>query len=134
MNDSSEEQWNRMHISAQMDWLRSRLKDREALTFYLIMALLFTLPMGTSPPTIFGIAAVMVWMVSGKWSDVMERCLRKRWCWPVLLLVILPWVGMTYSPDPWGLGLKFAKKKPLLDLRYRGLLHFLPSPCTGWID
>jgi hypothetical protein len=34
------------------------------------------------------------------------------------MLIILPWIGLIYSPDPTGLGIKFAKKNALLDLLF----------------
>jgi O-antigen ligase len=68
------------------------------------------MPIGTSPPIICGVLASAIWIFSGKAMKTAGTCLRRSWFWPVLFLIFLPWLGLLYTPDPTGLGIKFAKK------------------------
>lgn len=78
--------------------------------YWLLVAALFVLPMGTSPFTVLAILALFVWMVTGEFFRKRKSYIAQPWFWPVLALVLLAWIGLLYTPDPQGLGIKFAKK------------------------
>jgi O-antigen ligase len=82
----------------------------DKLIFYLSCGALFALPLGTSSFTIFGICILSVWVFSGQWIKKRRLYFREPWFWPVIAIIVLIWIGLVYSPDPEGLGLKFAKK------------------------
>lgn len=99
-----------MSISAQTAWYRLRKITSDEWLFFAFFALFFSMPLGTSPPTICAALATLIWIFSGKITKIWDTSLKKTWFWPVLLLMILPWVGLLYTPDVGGLGIKFAKK------------------------
>lgn len=66
--------------------------------------------MGTAPPLIFGIAGAALWLFSGKAFQSRDIYLKNSWFRPVLLLMILPWFGLLYTPDLSGLGFSYARK------------------------
>ena len=99
-----------MTISALTGWFKDKGITSDRLLFYAFMGVFFSMPLGTSPPTICGILAALIWILSGKALKFKQTCLAQSWFWPVLLLIVLPWVGLLYAPDPAGLGIKFAKK------------------------
>ncbi len=99
-----------MSISAQTVWYRVRKITSDEWLFFAFVALFFSMPLGTSPPTICAVLATLIWIFSGKITKIWDTSLKKTWFWPVLLLMILPWVGLLYTPDVGGLGIKFAKK------------------------
>lgn len=99
-----------MTISALMDWFKNKGNISDCLLFYAFLCVLFSMPLGTSPPTIFGGLAILIWFFSGKALKVKQICMAQSWFWPVLLLIALPWLGLLYAPDPVGIGIKFAKK------------------------
>ena len=99
-----------MSISARTAWYRLRKITSDEWLFFAFFALFFSMPLGTSPPTICAALATLVWVFSGKITKIWDTSLKKTWFWPVLLLMILPWVGLLYTPDVGGLGIKFAKK------------------------
>ncbi len=68
------------------------------------------MPIGTAPMTFFCILAAVIWLFSGNALRRGKICLPHSWSWPVILLIILPWVGLLYSPDTTGLGLDYAQK------------------------
>jgi O-antigen ligase len=82
----------------------------EQLIYYLVFAAFLSMPLGTSPPVICGALAALVWILSGKPIKLRRAYLAQSWFWPVLLFIILHWVGLLYSPDPGGMGIGFAKK------------------------
>ena len=93
-----------------MAWYKSTKISPDDLLFYLFLGVFFSMPIGTSPPIIFGVLAAAVWIFSGKALTTVDTCLRRSWFWPVVLLICLPWIGLFYTPDLNGLGIKFAKK------------------------
>jgi len=99
-----------MSISARTAWYRLRKITSDEWLFFAFFALFFCMPLGTSPPTICAALATLVWIFSGKITKIWDTSLKKTWFWPVLLLMILPWIGLLYTPDVGGLGIKFAKK------------------------
>jgi O-antigen ligase len=90
--------------------LRKIKLSAEQLIYYLSCGALFALPLGTSSFTIFGICILCVWVFSGQWIKKRRLYFREPWFWPVLAIMALIWIGLIYSPDPEGLGIKFAKK------------------------
>jgi len=82
----------------------------EQYLFYLFCGALFVLPMGTSPFTTIGVCILFIWIITGELFKKRQRYLRERWLLPVLALVVLVWLGLIYTPDRYGLGLKFAMK------------------------
>jgi O-antigen ligase len=68
-----------------------------------------TMPMGTSPPIIAGILGVVTWVFSGM-AFRSASFLRQSWLWPVMAFVLLQWLGLLYTPDPWGFGIDYARK------------------------
>ena len=99
-----------MSISARTAWYRLRKITSDEWLFFAFVALFFNMPLGTSPPTICAVLATVVWVFSGKITKIWDTSLKKTWFWPVLLLMILPWIGLLYTPDVGGLGIKFAGK------------------------
>lgn len=61
----------------------------------------FFIPIATSPAAICGIFVLAVWIFSGKFlGDIKNMGLRADIKIPVLMLIILPWVGLIYTPVP----------------------------------
>ena len=82
----------------------------ERWVFSLLCGALFLLPMGTSPFNILGILILALWVFTGEFFNKSGIYLRKSWLWPVMAMVALTWIGLIYTPDPYGLGIRFAKK------------------------
>jgi hypothetical protein len=99
----------------------------EKLLFLAFIGLFLTLPMGTSLPTFCGAMAVLIWIFSGSIARPASQnavlpsqgdsrkddpvfYLRHPWFRPVLLFIVLPWIGLLYTPDIAGLGIQYAKK------------------------
>ena len=80
------------------------------LIYWLVCAAFLSVPLGTSPPVICGGLAALVWIFSGKPIKLRRAYIGKSWFWPVLVLIFLSWIGLLYTPDPAGFGIKFAKK------------------------
>jgi len=93
-----------------MDWLKDKMMRADRLLFYACLGAFFAMPLGTAPMTFFGILAAVVWLFSGKVFSRRHIYIQHSWSWPVILLIILPWVGLLYSPDTTGLGLEYAQK------------------------
>lgn len=61
----------------------------------------FFLPVGSSPVIICGVFVLAVWLLSGRFiGDIAAWARHAPLRWPVLLLMVLPWVGLLYSPVP----------------------------------
>jgi len=86
------------------------VRSPEGWTVILLCGALLALPIGTSPFTILGVSALAAWIFTGEIWKKRNRYLREARFLPVLALVLLPWIGLIYSPDPGGLGLNFAEK------------------------
>lgn len=80
------------------------------IQYYLFLGAFFAIPMGTSPFTILAGCALIIWIFSGEFIRCRYSLLKEKWFLPVALLFVLAWVGLIWSPDPLGMGLKFAKK------------------------
>jgi O-antigen ligase len=101
--------------------------DSERLLLYCLIGVFLTLPMGTSLPTICGALTAIVWGFSGiaarlrsfgacsptkreKRGERPVSIYGQAWLRPVYLIMILPWVGLFYTPDPANLGIQYAEK------------------------
>ncbi len=73
-------------------------------------ATFLALPLGTTPPTLCGIAAALVWLASGRFVRTLGKIRRRSWFRPVLLWIALPWLGLLYTPDFHDQGLDYAGK------------------------
>jgi len=80
------------------------------LLYYLFCASFFLLPMGTSPFTIMGGLTLLLWLISGIFIKQRDGYLSSSWFFPVIAILILTWLGLIWSYDPAGLGMKYAKK------------------------
>ncbi len=68
------------------------------------------MPFGTTPFTILGLCILLVWFGTGQFMRARSRYVGAPWFWPVAAMVMLTWLGLIWSGDPGGLGLKYAKK------------------------
>lgn len=97
-----------MNTLVKTDWFPTTARA-DFLLFYCFTAIFFTMPLGTALPTFFSVLAGIIWVISGK-----IRCVKHfwnmSWFFPVMLLIVLPWIGLIYTPDVEGLGLNYAKK------------------------
>ncbi len=80
------------------------------LLFWTFAAAMAGMPLGTFPPTLFGLLALAIWIFSLTAFRQAPSLIRRRWLWPVYLMMALPWIGLTYSPERGGLGLEYAQK------------------------
>jgi len=69
----------------------------------------FSLPLATSPTVICGAFILIVWILSGRFLGSIQVFYKSDLMLPVILLVILPWIGLLYSPVP-SYGLPIALK------------------------
>ncbi|WP_373499835.1 O-antigen ligase family protein [Desulfococcus sp.] len=97
-------------MNVKTDWFKNKDVSAETLLFGILAAGFFSMPLGTAPPTALSIAAAAVWLLTGTAFRSREIYLRQPWCRPVYALILLPWVCLTYSPDPAGMGLDYAGK------------------------
>ena len=97
-------------MRVKTDWFNDNPLSAEALLFGILAAALFSMPLGTAPPTALSIAAAAVWLFSGTAFRAREIYLGEPWCRPVYALILLPWVFLIHSPDPGGIGLDYAGK------------------------
>jgi O-antigen ligase len=81
----------------------------ESFVFWCFVGAFLTMPLGTSPPIIFGALGVFIWLLSVMFFRV-RSFLRQSWFWPVSASIILPWVGLLYTVDPGGFGIGYAEK------------------------
>jgi O-antigen ligase len=57
-------------------------------------------PIATSPTVICGVFVLVVWIVSGRFSRDISIWRHSNIFLPVAILIILPWVGLIYTPQP----------------------------------
>jgi O-antigen ligase len=82
----------------------------DKIIFYCLCGLFFFLALGaTSPAVITGIAAIALWFFSGKFLRQKDRWLKQQWTIPVILFMLLPWLGLLWTNDV-RLGIDFAGK------------------------
>ena len=80
----------------------------DKLLFYGVCALFFFLPVSISPLSIVEGLVLGVWVLSGRFVKDAGLVLNKLG-WPVLIMMVLPWIGLLYSGDV-TIGFKFAKR------------------------
>jgi O-antigen ligase len=89
------------------------LKDNtitDRIIFYCLCGLFFFIALGaTSPAVITSIAAISIWLFSGKFLKQKDEWLKQKWTMPVLFFMLLPWLGLLWTNDV-KLGLDFADK------------------------
>jgi len=83
--------------------------NSEGLVFWCFAGAFLTMPIGTSPPIIFGALGAFIWLFSGMAFHI-KSFFKQSWFWPVIAFIVLPWVGLIYTPDPWGFGIDYAGK------------------------
>ena len=74
------------------------------------------MPMGTSPFTILGVCMLALWFFTGEWIRKRHSYIKAPWLLPVFAMVAISFLGLIYTPDFGGLGLKYAKKNYYLSL------------------
>jgi O-antigen ligase len=77
--------------------------------FFLYCGAFFSMPLGTSAYTIFGIGCLVLWFCSGQFFKQRGSYIKQPWFPPVLFLIALTWFGLLWSTDV-GRGLKYAMK------------------------
>jgi O-antigen ligase len=97
-------------MTAIADWFRNSEERANPVLAHLMAAIFLALPLGTTPPTLCGIAAALVWIGSGRFVSTLGRVVRRRWFRPVILWILLPWIGLLYTPDFFGEGMNYAGK------------------------
>lgn len=92
----------------------------------------FFLPIGTAPPLMTIILAFLISLFSGKLFQV-EKRVPRQWIVPLILMMLLPWVGLAYAPEMTELGLDYARKTHywLYAIVMAGIP--LPKEATRWI-
>ena len=69
----------------------------------------FSLPIATSPTVLCGVFVLCVWIVSGRFLKDIARWGRSPISLPVTILMLLPWIGLLYTPVPYD-GFPVAQK------------------------
>ena len=99
-----------MIITPLRDWLKDPDTHASEKALYAAVALtFFCLPLGTAPSTIAGGLSIAIWLFSGLAIENRRIYMSPYW-WPVYALILLPWLGMTYTQDETGIGLDYAEK------------------------
>ncbi len=60
----------------------------------------FFLPVATSPTVVCGLLVLLVWLFSGRFLKDIPAWRSADTAAPVVLLMLLPWVGLLYTPVP----------------------------------
>lgn len=60
----------------------------------------FFLPVATSPMVICGVFVIGAWIVSGGFPHDLKIWMRSDMKIPLLILILLPWIGLIYTPVP----------------------------------
>ncbi len=92
--------------------MNTPLKTRitvDQLLFYTFLCAFLGMPLGTAPSNICGGIAALIWIFSGRFIK-QKNIYRQVWFWPVLILIILPWAGLLYTPEITETSIKYAKK------------------------
>ena len=94
-----------------MELLKNKNITVEKLIFWSFCGMFFSLPIGTSPATIFGILTLLLWISSGRFfKDSRYLWLKKRKIFlPVVVFMAIPWIGLIYT-EGLSTGLDFARK------------------------
>ncbi|MBA3011446.1 MAG: O-antigen ligase family protein [Proteobacteria bacterium] len=80
----------------------------EETLFWCVVLTFLLLPTGTAPPLIAIGLACVVWIFSGQFMTGLS-IVKQPWFRPVILFLILPWIGLTYSKNM-DLGMDYAMK------------------------
>jgi len=81
-----------------MELLKKINPDTLLWTGYLGM--FFFLPIATSPTVICGVFVLGVWIISGKFLRDITTWQNSKIVLPVIILIVLPWTGLMYTPLP----------------------------------
>ncbi|MCX8031545.1 MAG: O-antigen ligase family protein [Thermodesulfovibrionales bacterium] len=79
------------------------------LLFYSLCFMFFLLPIAKSPPLIVGGFVIFIWTLSGAFIRDYKKWLLQSWSPPVLVFIVLLWIGLLWSNDVQK-GLQFAIK------------------------
>ena len=60
----------------------------------------FFVPVATSPTVICGVFVLSVWIISGKFLRDIHKWWKSDIKLPIMVLIILPWIGLVYTPLP----------------------------------
>ncbi len=97
----------RIYTFVKMAFLRKIDADTLLRAGYLGM--FFSLPLATSPTVICGAFILVIWIFSGKFVTSIRAFYKSDLMLPVSIIVIVPWIGLLYSPVP-SYGLPIALK------------------------
>lgn len=86
-----------------------KFHNPKALLFYSFCLLFFLLPLAKSPPLIACGIVLLIWVFSGTFIKDFKLWFRQNWIPPVILFIILHWIGLLWSNDL-EKGLTFAEK------------------------
>jgi len=81
----------------------------EKLLLWSFCCTFFFIPIATSPTVIAGALSLGIWILSGKFIRDRQKWLGQEWTLPVILFMLLPWIGLIWSEDP-DMGFRLAKK------------------------
>jgi len=98
-----------MNTSVPTDWQTFKRMKGDTLLYFVFVAVFFFMSLGTTLVTIFGILSLYVWLFAGKIKGF-KFIVKNTWFWPVLVFMVLPWVGLLYTPDLSGIGIDYAGK------------------------
>lgn len=91
-----------MEVDTKNGWL-------DKFLFWGFCCMFFFLPIATSPAVIAGGLSLGIWIFSGKFIKERQRWFNQDWTTPVLLSMLLPWIGLLWS-DNLSEGLNLAQK------------------------
>ncbi|MCL5024796.1 MAG: O-antigen ligase family protein [Nitrospirae bacterium] len=77
-----------------------RRVDPDSLLWYGYAGMFFSVPLATSPTAVCGGFVLFVWVVSGRFLKDVPAWFHSDLKIPVLALMILPWLGLLYTPVP----------------------------------
>ena len=93
-----------------MELLKNKNITGEKLFFWTFCAMFFSMPIGTTPATIFGLLSLLLWIFSGRFFRDRHMWLKERKIFlPVVVFMAIPWIGLIYTPDL-AAGWDFARK------------------------
>jgi O-antigen ligase len=73
--------------------------DIDTLLWYGYAGMFFSVPLATSPTVICGVFVLSVWVISGRFIKDFSMWRNSRILLPVIILAILPWIGLLYTPS-----------------------------------
>lgn len=65
-----------------------------------LAGMFFFLPVATSPTVICGAVVIAAWIVSGRFPADLRSWWKSDIGLPIFLMILLPWIGMIYTPVP----------------------------------